>query len=64
MINNIANSVEYSTEQFVGKKAYHTLITPKCWIFMTLEEVYQDVEDKLNRSIKQAKKEDYEPRNF
>lgn len=63
IINNIANCVEYSTEQFRGKKEYHTLLTPKYWIFMTVEEVFQDIEDKLNRSIKQSKKENHEPRN-
>ena len=42
----------YSTETFKPKKSY-PLLTKKCWIDMTLDEVYADIE-KTYQKIKKA----------
>jgi hypothetical protein len=44
---------EYSSEILHTRK--YQLKTPKCWLFMTLDEVYQDIENKHAQFLKMEK---------
>jgi hypothetical protein len=54
---------EYSSEILHTRK--YQLKTPKYWLFMTLDEVYQDIENKYQSLLKKEQRDEAKGiRNF